>query len=399
MSRSRKTLALLLAAGVSVAAVAGVVTTRSPAEAQTAQAQTAAAAPPPAEVDVATVLARPVVDWQSYSGRLEAVDRVDIRPQVPGTIVAVHFRNGALVRQGDVLFTIDPRPYEAEVARAEAQVAAAQARVRLTASDLDRAQKLVRDDTISRSAMDQKDNAAREAAANLKAAQAALELARLNLGYTRVTAPVSGRVSRAERTVGNVVAAGAAAEPLTTLVSVSPIYASFDVDEQTYLRHIAPVKDSGDIPVRLGLANEDGHPRAGTVEHVDNRLDSVSGTIRVRAKFDNPDGLLVPGLYARIRVGGTTPYDALLVDDRAIGTDQDKKFVLAVTPENVVEYRPVKLGALQNGLRVVTAGLSAGERVVVNGLQRARPGMTVAPKTVAMAPGEFRDEKTQTAQR
>ncbi|WP_431858116.1 efflux RND transporter periplasmic adaptor subunit [Azospirillum sp.] len=385
----RKTYALLLAAGVSVAAVAGVATLRSPAE-----AQTAAPAPPPAEVDVAGVLARPVVDWQSYSGRLEAVDRVDVRPQVPGTIVAVHFRNGALVKQGDVLFTIDPRPYEAEVARAEAQVAAAQARVRFTASDLDRAQKLVRDDTISRSTMDQKDNAAREAAANLKAAQAALELARLNLGYTQVTAPVSGRVSRAERTVGNVVAAGAAAEPLTTLVSVSPIYASFDVDEQTYLRHIAPVKDSGAIPVRLGLANEDGTPREGTVEHVDNRLDSVSGTIRVRAKFDNPDGLLVPGLYARVKVGGTAPYDALLVDDRAIGTDQDKKFVLVVTPENTVEYRPVKLGALQNGLRVVTAGLSAGERVVVNGIQRARPGMPVTPKMVAMG-----EEKTQTAAR
>ncbi|PWC56532.1 hemolysin secretion protein D [Azospirillum sp. TSO22-1] len=374
---------------MSVAAVTGVATLRSPAE-----AQTAAPAPPPAEVDVASVLARPVVDWQSYSGRLEAVDRVDVRPQVPGTIVAVHFRNGALVRQGDVLFTIDPRPYEAEVARAEAQVAAAQARVRFTASDLDRAQKLVRDDTISRSTMDQKENAAREAAANLKAAQAALELARLNLGYTQVTAPVAGRVSRAERTVGNVVAAGAAAEALTTLVSVSPIYASFDVDEQTYLRHIAPVKDSGGIPVRLGLANEDGTPRAGTVEHVDNRLDSVSGTIRVRAKFDNPDGLLVPGLYARVKVGGTAPYDALLVDDRAIGTDQDKKFVLVVTPENTVEYRPVKLGALQNGLRVVTAGLSAGERVVVNGIQRARPGMPITPKMVAMG-----EEKTQTAAR
>lgn len=388
MSASRTKFALLLAAGVSAAAVAGVYATRSPAEAQTA------AAPPPAEVDVAAVTARPVVDWQSYSGRLEAVDRVDVRPQVPGAIVAVHFRNGALVRQGDVLFTIDPRPYEAEVARAEAQVAAAQARVRFTASDLDRAQRLVRDDTISRAVMDQKDNAAREATANLKGAQAALELARLNLGYTRVTAPVSGRVSRAERTVGNVVAAGAAAEPLTTLVSVSPIYAAFDVDEQTYLRHIAGVKDSGDIPVRLGLANEDGTPRDGIVEHVDNRLDSVSGTIRVRARFDNPDGLLVPGLYARLKVGGTAPYDALLVDDRAIGTDQDKKFVLVVSPDNRVEYRPVKLGALQNGLRVVTAGLSAGERVVVNGTQRARPGAAVAPKMVAMG-----EEKTQTAQR
>ncbi|MBP2314669.1 efflux RND transporter periplasmic adaptor subunit [Azospirillum soli] len=388
MTASRAKFAVVLAAGVSLAAVAVTMSGRHPAEAQTA--------PPPvvAEVDVATVQAKPVTDWQSYSGRLEAVDRVEIRPQVPGTIVAVHFRNGSLVRQGDVLFTIDPRPYEAEVARAEAQVAAAQARVRYTAADLDRGQRLIKDDTISRRSMDEKENAAREAAANLKAAQAALDIARLNLGYTQVTAPVSGRVSRAERTVGNVVAAGAAAEPLTTLVSVSPIYASFDVDEQTYLRHIATVKDAADIPVRLGLANEEGHPRAGTVEHVDNRLDSVSGTIRVRARFDNADGLLVPGLYARLKVGGTTPYDALLVDDRAIGTDQDKKFVLVVGAEDRVEYRAVKLGPLQDGLRVVTAGLSSGERVVVNGLQHARPGTQVSPKTVAMGA-----DRVQTAAR
>ncbi len=388
MTATRAKFAVLLAAGVSLAGIAVTLSGRHPAEAQTA--------PPPvvAEVDVATVQARPVTDWQSYSGRLEAVDRVEIRPQVPGTIVAVHFRNGSLVRQGDVLFTIDPRPYEAEVARAEAQVAAAQARVRYTAADLDRGQRLIKDDTISRRSMDEKENAAREAAANLKAAQAALDIARLNLGYTQVTAPVSGRVSRAERTVGNVVAAGAAAEPLTTLVSVSPIYASFDVDEQTYLRHIATVKDAADIPVRLGLANEEGHPRAGMVEHVDNRLDSVSGTIRVRARFDNADGLLVPGLYARLKVGGTAPYEALLVDDRAIGTDQDKKFVLVVGAEDRVEYRAVKLGPLQDGLRVVSGGLSSGERVVVNGLQHARPGAQVSPKTVAMGA-----DRVQTAAR
>ena len=378
MSVSRAKLATLMAAGVLTAVTASLVTLRSPADAQTTPA------PAAVEVDVASVLARPVTDWQSYSGRLEAVDRVEIRPQVSGTIVAVHFRNGALVEKGDVLFTIDPRPYQAEVARAEAQLAAAQARVRYTAADLDRARRLVKGDTISHSTMDEKENAAREAAANLKAAEAALEIARLNLEHTRVTAPVSGRVSRAERTVGNLVASGVGAEPLTTLVSVAPIYASFDVDEQTYLRHIAPVKDSADIPVQLGLANEEGYPRIGTVEHVDNRMDSLSGTIRVRARFDNPDGRLVPGLYARLKVGSTVPYDALLVDDRAIGTDQDKKFVLVVTGEDRVEYRLVTLGPLQEGLRVVTSGLSAGERIVVNGIQHAQPGMQVQPKMVAM---------------
>ncbi|PWC34325.1 efflux RND transporter periplasmic adaptor subunit [Azospirillum sp. TSO35-2] len=378
---SRSKLALVLLAGIAAAGGAGVVVSQGHAD---APQTTAAAAPPPPEVDVAPVVARKITDWQSYSGRLEAVDRVELRPQVAGAITAVHFRNGALVRQGDVLFTIDPRPYEAEVARQEAQVAAAQARVRFTASDLERAQRLVRDDTISRQSLESKENDARAAAANLKAAQAALEIARIDLEHTQVRAPVSGRVSRAEVTVGNVVAAGATAAPLTTLVSVSPIYASFDVDEQTYLTHIAGVKDAAGVPVQLGLANEAGYSRDGTVEHVDNRMDAVSGTIRVRARFDNADGLLVPGLYARIKVGGSQPHDALMVDDRAIGTDQDKKFVLVVGPDDTVGYRVIVPGAFQAGLRVVTSGLEPGERVVVNGLQHARPGSRVSPRVVAM---------------
>jgi len=387
MSTARARFAILLAAGVSIAAVAGVLAVRNPADAQTAPAA------PAVEVDVATVLARRVTDWQAYSGRLEAVDRVEVRPRVSGAIVAVHFDAGALVRQGDVLFTIDPRPYEAAVARAEARVAAAQAQVRYTAADLARARSLARGATISRQSLDEKENAAREAEAELKAMEAELDIARLDLAHTRVTAPIAGRVSRAERTVGNVVAAGAAAEPLTTLVSVSPIYAAFDVDEQTYLSHVAPVRDQEAIPVRLGLANEDGFPRDGVVEHVDNRMDAVSGTIRVRARFDNPDGFLVPGLYARVRVGGTAPYDALLVDERAIGTDQDKKFVLVVAADDRVEYRRVVPGPRHGGLRVVTDGLQAGDRVVVNGLQHARPGMVVQPRTVAMDG----DGRTETA--
>ncbi|MBP2295963.1 efflux RND transporter periplasmic adaptor subunit [Azospirillum rugosum] len=380
MPLSRAKLAVLLVTGVSAVAVASV----APSFQGHADAPAAAAVPPPPEVDVAPVVARKVTDWQGYSGRLEAVDRVDVRPQVSGSITAVHFRNGAFVKKGDVLFTIDPRPYQAEVARAEAQVAAAQARVRFTAADLDRAQRLVKDSTISRQSMDQKENDAREAAANLKAAQAALDMAQINLGYTQVTAPVAGRVSRAEITVGNVVAAGAASAPLTTVVSVSPMYASFDVDEQTYLRHIAPARDSNNIPVQLGLANESGYSRDGAIEHVDNRLDVTSGTIRVRAKFDNADGMLVPGLYARVKVGSTVPRDALLVDERAIGTDQDKKFVLVVNAENRVEYREVGLGPLREGLRVVNRGLSAEDRVIVNGIQHARPGTPVQPHIVAM---------------
>ncbi|MDQ2104667.1 efflux RND transporter periplasmic adaptor subunit [Azospirillum isscasi] len=385
MSLSPSKLALLLAVGAATAGVAGVVATQGHADAPAA----ATAAPPPPEVDVAPVVARKITDWQSYSGRLEAVDRVEVRPQVSGAITAVHFRNGALVRKGDPLFTIDPRPHVAEVARAEAQVAAAQAAVRFTAADLDRAQRLVQNATVSRQTLDEKENAAREAVANLKAAQAALDLARIDLEHTQVTAPIAGRVSRAEVTVGNVVASGASAAPLTTLVSVSPIYASFDVDEQTYLRHIASVKDAADVPVQLGLANESGYSRGGTVEHVDNRLDAVSGTIRVRARFDNPDGMLVPGLYARVKVGGSTPHDALMVEDRAINTDQDKKFVLVVGGDDTVQYREIVPGPAQNGLRVVKSGLEAGERIVVNGLQHARPGARISPKVVAMGkPGD-----------
>ncbi|MBP2302422.1 efflux RND transporter periplasmic adaptor subunit [Azospirillum picis] len=393
MSKSRSKFALLLLAAVAVAGGgAGILVTQGHADAP----QAAAAAPPPPEVDVAPVVVRKITDWQSYSGRLEAVDRVEIRPQVAGAITAVHFRNGALVRQGDVLFTIDPRPFEAEVSRQEAQVAAAEARVRFTASDLERARRLVRDDTISRQSLESKENDARAAAANLKAAQAALEIARIDLEHSQVRAPVSGRVSRAEVTLGNVVAAGAASAPLTTLVSVSPIYASFDVDEQTYLTHIAGVKDNAGVPVELGLANEAAYSRTGTVEHVDNRMDAQSGTIRVRARFDNADGKLVPGLYARIRVGGSDPHEALMVEDRAISTDQDKKFVLVVGEDGTVGYRIIVPGPAQGGLRVVRSGLEPGERIVVNGLQHARPGSRVTPHVVAMgeAPGAIRTAST-----
>ncbi|TWB36493.1 efflux RND transporter periplasmic adaptor subunit [Nitrospirillum pindoramense] len=378
---ARTKLVLALASGVALAAIGGFFA-HGHGDAQASAP--AAAAAPLAEVEVAPVLNRTVVDWQSYSGRLEAVEHVDIRPQISGPIVAVNFKNGALVKKGDLLFTIDPRPFQAAVDQAEAALSSAQSRLRFATTDLERARKLISSNAIPQRDLDDRENTARTAAADVKAAEAALEVARLNLSYTRVVAPVDGRVSRAEITVGNIVAAGAASVPLTTLVSVSPIYASFDVDEQTYLRHIASVKD-GNAPVQLGLATEDGYSRTGVVEHVDNHLDTVSGTIRVRAKFDNPDGMLVPGLYARIKVGGSSPHDALLVDDRAIGTDQDKKYVLVVGDDNKVAYREVALGGMQDGLRVITKGLKAGERIVVNGVQFARPGDTVKPKNVAMA--------------
>lgn len=336
------------------------------------------------EVDVASVVQKTITDWQSYSGRLEAVEKVDVRSQVPGTIVSVNFKDGALVKKGDTLFVIDPRPYAAEVDRAEAQLAAAQARTGYTQSDWERAQRLIGDNAIAKRDYDEKQNAAREASANLKAAQAALETARINLGYTKIVAPVAGRVSRAEITVGNVVSAGASSAPLTTLVSVSPIYASFDADEQTYLQYLSRAKDGSKVPVELGLADESGYSRSGTIESVDNRLDTSSGTIRVRARFDNEDGALIPGLYARVKVGGGAPHPALLIDDAAVGTDQDKKFVLVVDQSNHVVYREVSVGGMQGNLRVVRDGLKPGDRIVVNGIQRVRPGDTVRAHVVPM---------------
>ncbi|MBN3765660.1 efflux RND transporter periplasmic adaptor subunit [Burkholderia sp. Ac-20365] len=344
----------------------------------------AAAAPPAADVDVAPVLAQTITDYQAYSGRIEAINNVEIRPLVSGTIVAVHFRDGAMVKKGDLLFTIDPRPYQAEVDRAAAQVASAESRNGYATADWARAQRLLTDNAIAKRDYDQAQNANREAAAAVKAAKAALEAAQINLGYTAITAPVSGRMSRAELTVGNIVSTGANAPLLTTLVSTSPIYASFDVDEQTYLRFLS--RDSKvTVPVSVGLANETGYSRQGVIDSVDNRLDTSSGTIRVRARFGNEDGVLVPGLYVRARVGGGVPHQAVLVSDAAIQTDQDKKFVLLVDKDNKVQYREVKLGDQHQGLRVITGGLQAGDRIVVNGIQRVRPGDAVKPNTVQMS--------------
>ncbi|QJP70029.1 efflux RND transporter periplasmic adaptor subunit [Burkholderia glumae] len=347
----------------------------------------AAQAAPLQEVDVATVLSKTITDWQTYSGRLEAIERVDVRPLVSGTIVSVNFKDGALVKKGDVLFVIDPRPYQAEVDRAAAQLAAAQARDGYAQTDWQRAQRLLGDNAIARRDYDEKQNAAREASANVKAAAAALEAARINLGYTRIVAPISGRASRAEITLGNVVSAGATAAPLTTLVSVSPIYASFDADEQTYLRYIGAVRDGHRAPVELGLANESGYSRRGVIDSVDNRLDTSSGTIRVRARFDNADGTLVPGLYARLKVDGSAPHPALLVDDAAINTDQDKKFVFVVDAQGKVAYREVRIGGLHGNQRVIAGGLQASDRVVVNGTQRVRPGEPVKVHLVPMTGG------------
>lgn len=332
------------------------------------------------EVDVATVVAQAITDWHEYSGRLEAVDRVAIRPLVSGTITHVHFKDGAMVDKDDLLFTIDPRPYQAAVNEAQARLASAKARAAYTAADLARGKRLLASNAIAKRDFEEKRNAAREAAASAEAASAALQSAELDLEHTRIVAPISGRVSRAEMTEGNIVNPGQAGH-LTTVVSVSNIYASFEVDEATFLQAINTSQDAhpAPIPVSLGLTGEDGYPRQGHLISVDNSLDPLSGTIRVRAVFDNRDGLLRPGLYARLRLETGKQHEAVLVQEKAIGTDQDKRFVMVVDPQNKTIYREVELGTSREGRRIVKTGLRAGERIVVNGLQRIRPGDPVSP--------------------
>ncbi len=335
-------------------------------------------------VDVANVVSQTITDWQEYSGRLEAIDQVDVRPQISGKLIAVHFKDGSLVRKGDLLFSIDPRPFQAELNRAKAQLAAAEAQVTYASSNLSRNQRLIESNAVAHQELELAENEARTATANVLAARAAVEAARLDLEYTRITAPVSGRISRAEVTAGNVVSAGSGTQVLTSIVSVSRLYASFDVDEQTYLKYLSDQNNAAQIPVSMGLANEDGFSHAGVISSFDNNLNTTSGTIRVRATFDNPNGSLLPGLYARIRLGGGQPRAAILISPTAIGVDQDKRFVVVVNSKNQTVYREVKLGAIQNGLQIVDSGLQAGERIVVNGLQRIRPGDPVTPHQVSM---------------
>lgn len=379
-------LATLATAAAAVAASA-VLVFQSP----SAQATAGAAQPQAVPVSVAAVLQQDISLWDEFSGRLEAVQRVDVRARVSGAVQSVHFREGSLVKQGDLLITVDPAPYAAEVDRAEAQVAAAQARVSYTRSELERATRLLQESAIAQREHDERQNAQREADANLRAAQAALQTARLNLGYTQVRAPVAGRVGRIEITQGNLVASGPGAPVLTTLVSVSPIYASFDTDEQVVVKALQDLKSGASartlierIPVQMGTGTSGGTPHAGKLQLIDNQVDAKSGTVRVRAVFDNADGDLIPGQFARIRMGQARSSQAILINERAVGTDQNKKFVLVVGEGNKAEYREVTLGAPIEGLRVVTSGLKAGETIIVNGLQRVRPGAVVAPQSVPM---------------
>jgi membrane fusion protein, multidrug efflux system len=371
----RNRLLIAVAAIAVVAAVVAGVATYKP---STAASAPAAAAPPATPVSVATVTESEVAIWDEFSGRLEAIERVDIRSRVAGAVQSVHFTEGALVKRGDLLVRIDPDPYAAEVERAQAQVVAAQARLNYTKSEHQRAQRLWSESAIAQRELDERVNAAQEADANLRAAQAALQSARLNLGYTEVRAPVSGRAGRLEITVGNLVPAGPGAPVLTTLVSVSPIYASFDADEHVVLRALQEGKR--DIPVEAETVTNGGRLLRGRLQLIDNQVNTRSGTVRVRAVFDNREGSLMPGQFVKLRMGRAKSEPAVLVSERAIGTDQSKRFVIVVGPDDKAIWREVTLGGTANGLRIVISGLEAGERIVVNGLQRVRPGALLAPQ-------------------
>ncbi|KAF1009806.1 MAG: Efflux pump periplasmic linker BepF [Pseudomonas fluorescens] len=347
-----------------------------------------AAALPPAKVSVAKVLSQPVNEWDEFTGRLEAPETVQIRPRVSGQIDEVAFTEGALVKKCDLLFQIDPRPFQAEVRRLEAQLAQAKAAATRSDSEAQRGERLRQSNAISAELADSRTTAAQEARAAVAGIQAQLE-ARLNLSFTRVTSPISGRVSRADITAGNLVTADVT--ELTSVVSTDKVYAYFDADERVYLKYTELARQGrrgATTPVYLGLSNEDGNPHLGQMNFVDNQVNPATGTIRGRAVFDNSKGEYTPGLYARLKLVGSGTYSAVLITDEAVGTDLGKKFVLVMDADNKAAYRAVELGPKLEGLRIVRSGLNKDDTIVVKGLQRVRPGSPVTPETIPMASKE-----------
>lgn len=336
------------------------------------------------EVGVSVVELREIRPAEDLSGRIEAIRNVEVRPRVSGYVTALSYREGAEVAAGAPLFTIDDRPYRAALAGARAALVRAEARRDLTRRDAKRADELFAAKVIASAERDTLASGAAQAEAEVAAAQAAVDLAELDVEFTRVRAPIAGRTGRAHVTVGAYVAAAPAPTVLTTIVSVDPVYVYFTGDEQTYLRLSAR---SGPLPISLELTSETGYPHSGTVDFIDNRVDASTGTIRLRAVVPNPDKRLVPGLYARVRLPAAEVVRAVLLDDKAILTDQDRKYVYVLDPADTVARRDIALGGLVDGLRVVSSGLNEGDRVVINGIQKVFPGgkAKAAPRRIEAA--------------
>lgn len=346
------------------------------------------APPPPPQVSAADVLIKPVSQWDSFTGRVEAVQSVQLRPRVSGYINEVNYREGDEVKKGQVLFTIDDRSYRAALEQAKAELARSRSQASLARSESARTEKLIGTQAISREAWEQRRSASSQAQADVLAAEAAVDMAQLNLDFTRVTAPIDGRASRAMITSGNLVSAGDSASVLTTLVSQEKMYVYFEVDEATFLHYQAMTRQGQQrnaLPVEIGLVDEQGYPHQGKIDFLDNQLTASTGTIRMRALLDNPQRQLTPGLYARVRLPGSAQFDALLIDDKAVLTDQDRKYVYVVDGQGKAQRRDIQAGAMVDGLRIVKSGLQSGDRVIVDGLQKVfMPGMAVTAQQVAM---------------
>jgi multidrug efflux system membrane fusion protein len=335
-------------------------------------------------VDVASVVSQRLTEWDNFTGRLESPQIVELRPRVSGYIDFVAFKEGEYVEQGQTLFLIDNRTFKAEVARLTAQLEESKSRLELAEHNFERAQKLRKTQAVSEEVLDARLAEKNQALASLNQTQAALEVARLNRGFARVEAPISGRISRANITEGNFVTAGQTT--LTRIVSTDRLYAYFDIDEQTYLNYVSSndVTSVNDKPVALRLANESDYNHWGQIDFIDNQVNGNTGTLRVRAVFNNEDSRLIPGLFAHLKLAGSTNEQGILIKEKAIGTDLNNKYVLVVNDENKVEYRAVTLGDKVGSMRIIKSGLTANDTIVVDGLQRVRPGAPVAANEVPM---------------